>query len=106
MKINKNLAPAILLIAIALVLSSPPGCSGFKSESERLREEITDVNQENERLKRELNSLKSEKANIHMRLAQLNLQLSALHNEILSLQKGLDSLKTKGRGESGRERKS
>ena len=106
MRTNRNLTQAFLIITIAFVLSSPPGCSGFKSESERLREEITDVNQENERLKRELNSLKSENANMHMRLAQLNLQMSALHNEILSLQKDLDSFKTKGGGESRRERKS
>jgi len=95
-----------LLITLALILSSPYGCSRGKSESERLREEITDVNQENEGLKRELNSLKSENANIHMRLAQFNLKLSALYNEILSLQKDLDFLKTMGRGGSGHERKS
>jgi chromosome segregation ATPase len=102
---NKNLTWASLLITLALVLSSPSGCSRAKTESERLKAEITDVSQENERLKGELNTLKSENANTHMRLAQLNLQLSALYNEIASLQKDLDSVKTKGRGESGRERK-
>ena len=105
MRINKNLTRAFLLITLSLVLSSPSGCSGAKSESERLREEITDVNQDNERLKRELNSLNGENANMHMRLAQFNLELSALYNEILGLQKDLDSLKNKGRGENRRERK-
>ena len=86
----------MILFLITLPVST--GCSGFKSESERLKEEIVDVNQENERLKRELNALKSENVNMHMRLAQLNLQISALHNEIQNLQKDLDSLKTQSRG--------
>ena len=93
----------ILLLLIALPVST--GCSGFKSESERLKEEIVDVNQENERLKRELNALKSENANMHMRLAQLNLQISALHNEIQNLQKDMDSLKAQSRGNPLKNRK-
>ena len=96
--------PAFVLLLL-LILSVPGGCSGFKSESERLKEEIVDVNQENDRLKRELNALKTENANMHMRLAQFNLQISALHNEIQNLQKDLDSLKLQSRGNPPKGRK-
>jgi septal ring factor EnvC (AmiA/AmiB activator) len=96
--------PAFALLLL-LILSVPGGCSGFKSESERLKEEIVDVNQENDRLKRELNALKTENANMHMRLAQLNLQISALHNEIQNLQKDIDSLKSQTRGNLPRDRR-
>ncbi len=102
---KKSQIHQILIIFVLVALSIPAGCSGFKSESERLKEEIVDVNQENERLKRELNALKSENANMHMRLAQLNLQISALHNEIQNLQKDLDYLKTQSRGNSLKNRK-
>ena len=96
--------PAFALLLL-LILSVPGGCSGFKSESERLKEEIVDVNQENDRLKRELNALKTENANMHMRLAQLNLQMSALHNEIQNLQKDLDSLKSQSKGNPSKGRR-
>jgi septal ring factor EnvC (AmiA/AmiB activator) len=96
--------PAFVLLLL-LILSVPGGCSGFKSESERLKEEIVDVNQENDRLRRELNALKTENANMHMRLAQFNLQISALHNEIQNLQKDLDSLKLQSRGNPPKGRK-
>jgi len=96
--------PAFLLFLL-LILSVPGGCSGFKSESESLKEEIVDVNQENDKLKRELNALKTENANMHMRLAQLNLQISALHNEIQNLQKDLDSLKLQSKGNPSKNRK-
>jgi septal ring factor EnvC (AmiA/AmiB activator) len=96
--------PAFVLLLL-LILSVPGGCSGFKSESEQLKEEIVDVNQENDRLRRELNALKTENANMHMRLAQFNLQISALHNEIQNLQKDLDSLKLQSRGNPPKGRK-
>ena len=99
-----SIHPAFLLLLL-LILSVPGGCSGFKSESERLKEEIVDVNEENNRLKRELNALKTENANMHMRLAQFNLQISALHNEIQNLQKDLDSLKLQSRGNPAKGRK-
>src|SRR4030065_30118 len=83
--------PAFVLLLL-LILSMPGGCSGFKSESEQLKEEIVDVNQENDRLKRELNALKTENANMHMRLAQFNLQISALHNEIQNFRNDMDAL--------------
>jgi len=98
MKLKKiSIHPAFILLLL-LILSVPAGCSGFKSESERLKEEIVDVNEENSRLKRELNALKTENANMHMRFAQLNLQISALHNEIQNLQKDLDALKAQSLG--------
>lgn len=100
-----SIHPAFLLLLL-LILSVPGGCSGFKSESERLKEEIVDVNQENDRLKRELNALKTENANMHMRLAQLNLQISAFHNEIQNLQKDLDSLKMQSRSNAAKGRSS
>jgi archaellum component FlaC len=105
MKSNKVQIRIAVIILSLITLSVSTGCSGFKSESERLKEEIVDVNQENERLKRELNALKSENVNMHMRLAQLNLQISALHNEIQNLQKDLDALKTQSRGNPLKNRK-
>jgi peptidoglycan hydrolase CwlO-like protein len=93
---TKHINPAFILF-VFIILSIPVAGPGCKSESERLKEEIVDVNQENDRLKKELNALKSENANMHMRLAQLNLQISALHNEIQNLQKDMDSLKMRGR---------
>ena len=101
---NVPFQPAFVLLLL-LILSILGGCSGFKSESERLKEEIVDVNQENGRLKRELNALKTENANMHMRLAQLNLQISALHNEIQNLQKDLDSLKLQIRENRPKDRR-
>jgi archaellum component FlaC len=105
MKMKKFPIQIVLILPLLVTLSISTGCSGFKSESERLKEEIVDVNQENDRLKRELNALKSENANMHMRLAHLNLQISALHNEIQNLQKDLDSLKTQSRTNSLKNRK-
>jgi uncharacterized coiled-coil DUF342 family protein len=99
-----HIQPAFILLLL-IILSVPSGCAGCRSESDRLKEEIVDVNQENDRLKKELNALKSENANMHMRLAQLNLQISALHNEIQNLQKDLDSLKTRSRGNMPKDRR-
>jgi predicted nuclease with TOPRIM domain len=105
MKLKKIPIQIALILPLLVTLSISAACSGLKSESERLKEEIVDVNHENDRLKRELNALKSENANMHMRLAHLNLQISALHNEIQNLQKDLDSLKTQSRTNSLKNRK-
>jgi peptidoglycan hydrolase CwlO-like protein len=105
MKIKRAQIHITLILLLLSTLPFSTGCSGFKSESEKLKEEIVDVNQENERLRRELNALKSENANMHMRLAHLNLQISALHNEIQNLQKDIDSLKTQSRGNPLKNRK-
>jgi septal ring factor EnvC (AmiA/AmiB activator) len=105
MKLKKVPTHPAFILLLLLILSVPGGFSGCKSESERLKEEIVDVNEENSRLKRELNALKTENANMHMRLAQLNLQISALHNEIQNLQKDLDALKTQIRGNFSKDRR-
>jgi len=105
MKSKKTRIHPAFILFLLLIISAPAGCSGYKSESERLKEEIVDVNEENGRLKRELNALKTENANMHMRLAQLNLQISALHNEIQNLQKDLDQLKAQSRGNLLKDRK-
>ena len=99
MSVKKNFIRPFFIITLILILSSPLGCLGIKSENERLKEEITNLNQENEKLKRDLSILKSENANGHIRLAKLNLQIAALHNEIQMLQKGVDSLKGRAKGE-------
>jgi len=101
---KKHIRPAFILL-LFIILAVPAGCPGCKSESERLKEEIVDVNQENDRLKKELSAMKSENANMHMRLAQLNLQISALHNEIQNLQKDMDSLKSRSRENAAKDRK-
>jgi chromosome segregation ATPase len=97
MKLKKSKTHPAFILSLLILSLVTGGCSGFKSESARLKEEIIDVNQENEKLKRELNALKSENVNMHMRLAQLNLQISALHNEIQNLQKDLDAIKAQSR---------
>jgi uncharacterized coiled-coil DUF342 family protein len=82
----------IFFCFLFLVIS--PGCRGLKSENEKLKEEIIDMNTENDKLRKELNSLKTYNSNMHMRLAQLNLEIASLQNEIQSLQRDLDSYKT------------
>ena len=76
----------ILLLAVA-------GCSSLKSENEKLKEEIVDINAENEKLRKELNNLKTENSKMHLRVAQLHLEIAALHNEIQNMQKDLDTFK-------------
>ena len=78
----------------ALILLSLAGCSGLKSENEKLKEEIVDVSAENEKLRRELNALKSDNSRMHMRVAQLHLEIAALHQEIQNLQKDVEIFKT------------
>jgi septal ring factor EnvC (AmiA/AmiB activator) len=105
MKTNFPVIHAAFLLFLLLTFCVSGGCSGIKTESEKLKDEIVDINEENRKLKRELNALKTENANMHMRLAQLNLQISALHNEIQNLQKDLDALKAQSRGNQPGDRK-
>ena len=78
--------------ACFFILLLTAGCS-LKSENEKLKEEITDINAENEKLRRELNTLKTENSKMHVRVAQLHLEIAALHNEIQNMQKDLELFK-------------
>jgi archaellum component FlaC len=82
-------------VVILLLLA---GCSGLKSENEKLKEEIVDVSAENEKLRKDLNALKSENSKMHMRIAQLHLEIAALHQEIQNMQKDVDTFKAQLRG--------
>lgn len=88
----------ILLLAV--------GCSGLKSENERLKGEIVDINAENEKLKKELMTIKTENSKMHVRVAQLHLEIAALHNEIQNMQKDLDLFKTQLKEEGKKNKKS
>ena len=97
-----HLIPLIILLAFVL---GQVGCESLKSENERLKGEITDVNSENEKLKNELSALRSENSKMHIHLAELNLQVARLHQEIQSLQKDVDSFKAQLKN-SDRKKKS
>ncbi len=81
------------LLALSCFVLLGVGCDSAKSENEKLKEEITDVNSENEKLRRELETLKGENSKMHMRVAQLHLEIASLHNEIQAMQKDLNRLK-------------
>jgi cell division protein FtsB len=83
---------------LLILMFTPYGCSGFKSENEILKEEITDISTENDKLKKELNTLRNENSKMHIRLAQLNLQIASLQNEIQNLQKDIDTFKSQLKG--------
>jgi len=93
---------AFLLIFLLFLL----GCGGAKSENERLKEEITDINTENEKLKKELAVLKSENSKMHVRVAQLHLEIAALQQEIQNMQRELEVLKAQLKGAEKKNRKS
>ncbi len=80
---------SLLLVSLA----GPWGYGVYRSESERLKGEITDINSENDKLKRELNALKSENSRLPIRLAHLNLQISSLPTEPQNLPKGIDAFR-------------
>ena len=92
-QIRSPYRPFMVLLLLLLA-----GCGGMKSENEKLKEEIVDVNVENEKLRKDLNQLKSENAKMHMKIAQLHLEIAALHQEIQNMQKDLDSFKAQFRG--------
>jgi archaellum component FlaC len=92
-----------LAVIILLVFA---GCSSLKSENEKLKEEIVDVNAENEKLRKELNILKSENSKMHMRVAQLHMEIAALYQEIQNMQKDLDAFKAQLKGGDRRNKKS
>ncbi len=82
-----------VLLALSSFVFLGVGCDNLKSENEKLKDEITDVNSENEKLRRELETLKGENSKMHMRVAQLHLEIASLHNEIQTMQKDLNRLK-------------
>jgi predicted nuclease with TOPRIM domain len=96
---------SIFLGLLFFCLAGIFGCRGFKSESERLKEEITDISTENNKLRKELSTLKAENSSMHDRLAQLNLQISELQNEMQTLKKDLDSLKAQVKGAGKKSKK-
>jgi septal ring factor EnvC (AmiA/AmiB activator) len=106
MKFNKAHIGFLFLVFLFLCLLAPYGCSGLKSENQKLKEKITEINAENDRLKKELNTLKGENSDMHARLAQLNQQISALQQEIQTLQKDLNSIKVKVQGVGKKSKKS
>ena len=81
------------------------GCSSLKSENQKLKEKITDINAENDKLRKDLNALKSENSDMHGRLSQLNQQISVLQQEIQALQKDLNVIKTQVQGGGKKSKK-
>jgi len=80
--------------ACFLILLLIVGCNSLKTENDKLKEEITDINAENEKLRRELNTLKTENSKMHVRVAQLHLEIASLYNDIQNMQKDLELFKT------------
>jgi septal ring factor EnvC (AmiA/AmiB activator) len=103
MRVKHNYPLLVGLLLLSLV--APYGCGGFRSENEKLKEEITDISTENDKLKMELNTLKSENSKLHIRLAHLNLQISSLQNELLNLQKDIDIFRVQLKGGDKKNRK-
>jgi len=106
MKLNHKKIVHNFLILLCLCLFATLGCGFFKSESEKLREEITDVNKENEKLRKELSALRSENSSMHTRLAELDQQIATLQKEIKNMQKDLNSFKVRVKGADKRNKKS
>lgn len=77
----------------AVILLILAGCGSLKSENEKLKEEIVDINAENEKLRKELMALKTDNSKMHMRVAQLHLEIAALHQEIQTLQKDVENFR-------------
>ncbi len=92
-KMKRIRTSSVLLGILFVFLLSLGGCGSLKSENEKLKEEITDVNAENEKLRKELITLKAENSKMHVRVAQLHLEIAALHNEIQMIQRDLDRIK-------------
>jgi len=102
MRVKHIHSPLVGLLLVSLVAIF--GCGGFRSENEKLKEEITDISTENDKLKKELNTLRSENSKLHIRLAQLNLQISSLENELQNLQKDIDIVKAQLKGADKKKR--
>jgi len=94
MQFSKKHIGVVFLALLFVSLLATYGCGILKSENQKLKERITDINAENDKLKKDLNALKSENSDMHARLTQLNQQISALQQEIQTLQKDLNGIKT------------
>ena len=90
---NKHIGVFVLVFILSCSLATY-GCSSLKSENQKLKEKITDINVENDKLRKDLNALKSENSDMHARLTQLNQKISGLQQEIQTLQKDLNVIKT------------
>ncbi len=106
MRIGKKHISFFLLAFFLFCLLATYGCSGLKSENQKLKEKITDINAENEKLKKDLNALKSENSEMHARLSQLTQQISGLQQEIQTLQKDLNVIKTQVQAGGKKSKKS
>jgi len=106
MPFSKKHIGFLFLTILFLSLLAPYGCSGLKSENQKLKEKIADLNAENEKLKKDLNALKSENSDMHARLTQLNQQISVLQEEIQTLQKDINGIKTQMKARGKRSKKS
>ena len=106
MKLHNFQISSAFLAFFYVLLISAAGCSSIKSENEKLKEEIIDVNAENEKLRTELNALKTENSNMHFRVAQLHLEIAALHSEIRNIQRDLEMFKAQKRDGEKKNKKS
>ena len=102
---NKHIGFFFLVFILSCSLATY-GCSSLKSENQKLKEKITDINVENDKLRKDLNALKSENSDMHARLTQLNQQISVLQQGIQTLQKDLNTIKTQVQGGGKKSKKS
>jgi septal ring factor EnvC (AmiA/AmiB activator) len=101
---NKHIGFFFLVFILSCLLATY-GCGSLKSENQKLKEKIVDINTENDKLRKDLNALKSENSDMHARLSQLNQQISVLQQEIQTLQKDLNTIKTQVQGGGKKSKK-
>lgn len=106
MQFSKKHIDFLFLAFLFLCLLVSFGCSGLKSENQKLKEKIADINAENDKLKKDLNTLKSENSEMHGRLTQVNQQISVLQQEIQTLQKDINVIKAQVQGVGKKSKKS
>lgn len=102
---NKPIGFFFLVFILSCSLATY-ACSSLKSENQKLKEKITDINAENDKLRKALNGLKNENSDMHARLGQLTQQISVLQQEIQTLQKDLNVIKTQVQGGGKKSKKS
>ena len=94
MQFGKKHSGFLFVTLLFLGMLAIYGCGSLKSENQKLKEKIIDLNAENERLRKDLNALKTENSGMHARFTQLNQQISALQQEIQTMQQDLNVIKT------------